>query len=477
MVNYRCKICNKEFKKKCNFDYHIGNKKRPCEQIIKEKNDFFAEIPPNPAKIRQKSRQIPPKSAKNAEKMPKNAEKLSKNPKIKPFFPVENVEINLKKQINLKNPCFNENLDLIKNTENPCFNEKSDLIKNTENPCFNGKSDLNNIENTNNIFDMLLKNPILDQTLNNDKIICIYCEKIFTRTDSLKKHQNGRCKSKLNYDEFEEIKQKMNLIINNYENFENHFQKLENNYQQLIKTNKNDKPNINNNTKIINNNNNSNNNINNGIINTINIVQFGEEDINKINLPEAVRQYLNSTGGNIASNMLKYINLNEKYPENHNICITDISRELVKIHNGKKFVIRKFKTVKNDIMKNVAKNTRKIMDNYEKDDKIKKNFDIKNKLRINEISLKLIDGYSGEEIVRDEIREKLKNNKMKLNKNTDNSEYSESEEDRDFTFEERLRITHLDNKREGLQIKTFENIKEELYNAKELLNPTFNFKK
>lgn len=48
-------------------------------------------------------------------------------------------------------------------------------------------------------------------------------------------------------------------------------------------------------------------------------------------------------------------------------------------------------------------------------------------------------------------------------------EYSESEEERDFTFEERLRIEHLDNKREGMQKITFENIKDGLYNAKELM--------
>jgi hypothetical protein len=219
------------------------------------------------------------------------------------------------------------------------------------------------------------------------------------------------------------------------------------------------------------NNTNSNNNVNNGIINTINIVQFGEEDISKLNLPEAVKQYLVSTGGNIASNMLKYINLNEKYPENHNVCITDMSRELVKIHNGKKFITKKFKNVKNDIVTNVVKNTRKIIENYKKDDRIKKSNDTKNKIKINDVSLKLIDGVSGEDIVREEIKEKEKelNLKNKICVETHLEEDSESEEERDFTFEERLRIEHLDKKREGLQIKSFENLKEELYNAKNLL--------
>ena len=46
------------------------------------------------------------------------------------------------------------------------------------------------------------------------------------------------------------------------------------------------------------------------------------------------------------------------------------------------------------------------------------------------------------------------------------NEDGESEEERDFTFDERLRIQNLDRKSKGLQDITYENIKEELYNAK-----------
>ena len=375
----------------------------------------------------------------------------------------------------------------IENKKKPCVQttkiEPPESAKLTSTSAKFTPNTANSLKNTELMIDLLFKEPIIDNTNKND-IICIYCEKIFTRTDSLKKHQNGRCKSKVNHDEFEILKDKMNLIINNYQHLENNYQKLEN--ENINLKNKIDKIELiqsdgktisTNDKKIINNsnnsNNNNNNNINNGIINTINIVQFGEEDISKLNLPEAVKQYLISTGGNIASSMLKYINLNEKYPENHNICITDISRELVKIHNGKKFITKKFKNVKNDIMKNVVKNTRKIVDNFENNDNFKKSADTKTKLKINDVSLKLIDGLSGEEIVREEIKEKekllnLKNNSKKGIDGIENED-SESEEERDFTFEERLRIEHLDKKRGGLQIKSFENLKEELYNARTLL--------
>jgi hypothetical protein len=328
---------------------------------------------------------------------------------------------------------------------------------------------VNNLKNTEEIIDLMFREPVIDDT--NGKIVCIYCEKIFTRMDSLKKHQNARCKSKVHHDEFEILQEKINIVIQNYQKLENENTNLKNKIDKIELTQKDSdnptKTNITNQKTI--NNTNSNNNVNNGIINTINIVQFGEEDISKLNLPEAVKQYLVSTGGNIASNMLKYINLNEKYPENHNICITDISRELVKIHNGKKFITKKFKNVKNDIMKNIVKNTRKIMDNYEKDNKIKKSPDTNTKIKINEVSLKLIDGVSGEEIVREEIKEKDKLEKFKDSKKDNDNADSESEDERDFTFEERMRIEHLEKKREGLQMKTFENLKEELYNARELL--------
>ena len=395
MPKHICILCNKEFNRKSNYDYHINNKKKLCTLINK---------------------------------------------------------IALQKTVNFPSKSVNLPLEIINDTH----------------------ITTNDVKNTEHIIDLLLKEPNVDNN-NNHEIICIYCEKFFTRTDSLKKHQAGRCKSKVNHDEFEDLKKKMNIIMVNYQHLENENINLKNEIQLIQKEGNNS---INKkyiikttNKQIINN---ANNNINNGIINTINIVQFGEENIDKLNLLEAIKQYLISTGGNIVSNMLKYINLNEKYPENHNICITDISRELVKIHNGKKFITKKFKNVKNDIMKNIVKNTKKIMDNYENNSNFKKSSDTKTKLKINEVSLKLIDGVSGEEIVRDEIKEKEQLLNLNNNSTTDinNSKVnnSESDEERDFTLEERLRIEHLDKKRDGLQIKSFENLKDELYNAREFFN-------
>ena len=388
MTIYKCNICNKEFNRKCNYDYHIINKKKSCIPIDKNA-PHISTISPHISTISPHISTISPQKSTN-------------------------------------------------------------LI--------------------NNLIDNLIKEP--EPKSNN--CVCMYCEKIFARIDSLHRHLNNSCKSKVNYDEFEKLKEDLKLIIQNYQKLENNYQKIENengNLKNKIdeieiiqKKSNNDKDNI----KTINKTINCNNQINNGMIqnNTVNIqlVQFGNEDINKLNLVDAMKTYLKSTGGNIAFNMLNYINLNKDYPENNNICMTDMSREIVKIHNGEKFVYKKFKNVKDDILNKIVKNTRKIVDKYENDETLKKSADIKNKLKINDVSLKIIDGISAEDIVREEINEKEKH--LMKNKKSENSE---TEEERDFTFEERLRIEHLEKKREGMQKKTFENIKDGLYNGKQLI--------
>ena len=304
------------------------------------------------------------------------------------------------------------------------------------------------INSQDDIFVLLIKEP--EPT--DDTCLCIYCRKTFARSDS-------RCKSKLNFDELQKLKLDMENLLVDYKNLLNEHKEDNHNQndKKIIENNNNDvlEARIINNNVINNSNNNNNNQINKGVImnNTMNvqIVQFGNEDIDKLNIADAMKAYLKSTGGNIASTMLKYINLNKLYPENNNIYITDLSREIVKIHNGTKFVYKKIKNIKDELLANIMKTD-----------------DIKNKLRINDVSLKIIDGVSAEDIVREEIKQKEK--EEKLLKNIDLLEdNSETEEERDFTFEERLRIEHLENKRNGMQKKTFENIKEELYNCREFM--------
>ncbi|AYV80289.1 MAG: hypothetical protein Gaeavirus25_8 [Gaeavirus sp.] len=188
------------------------------------------------------------------------------------------------------------------------------------------------------------------------------------------------------------------------------------------------------------------------------VVQFGSENIDKLDMTEALKIYMQSTGGNILSNILKFINLNEKYPENHNICMSDLSREFVKVYNGKKFITKKFKNCKDDILGSVIKNTNKIVDKFENNDAVNNSPVIKSKISVNKTSVKLIKGDTAEDIVREESR----SNRNVIDTNSDDEEI-------DFSATELARIKLLEQKQQGLQDISFDKLKNELYNGKDLV--------
>jgi len=385
-----------------------------------------------------------------------------------------NKKSNYENHINKKKPCvkfFNKNTN--DNEININDNDNSKLPLNNQNIT----KDENPLNET--LFDKI--DSLLNKNIVNkgNTMSCMYCDAIFSRNDNLQRHMKERCKSKKYIDELEKLKEKLNLLSGSYQNLEKENENLKKENNEL----KNSNHQVTNIQNKINNTNNINN-INNGIINNNNVniklVQFGSENIDDLDIKEALDIYMKSTGGNIISNMLKFVNLNEKYPQNHNICMTDLSRELVKIFNGKQFIIKKFKNAKGDILCKVIKNTYKLVDKIENNNSIKKTADVKKKMKINNVSLKLIDDYSAEDIVREEIREKEKlllDKKIKEEEtiiviedndtDTDNDSDSDVEEvERDFTLEEKLRIEHLEDKKKDLQAIAFERLKEELYNGK-----------
>lgn len=127
---------------------------------------------------------------------------------------------------------------------------------------------------------------VIDKTIENKK--CIYCEKEFTRKTNLKKH-------------IEMCKMNPDLIEK---------------------------------TTIINDNSNNNNNINgdhntvnsNNIINiNFNIVNHGDEKYEKIDLSEVL------DSGTIILKIIEQIHCNPKFPEYHNILITDRNRNIINV--------------------------------------------------------------------------------------------------------------------------------------------------
>ena len=141
--------------------------------------------------------------------------------------------------------------------------------------------------------------------------------------------------------------------------------------------------------------------------------------------------------------------------------MSDLSRELVKIFDGKKFIVKEFKNVKEDIMGKVIQNTRKIVDKIKNDESINLTDDIISKLKINNVSVMLIDGCLPEDIVRDEIRE-VENPDM-------DKDDIDPKTERDFNLKENLRIEHLQSKQKGLIDISIGKLKDELYNGKDLI--------
>jgi len=116
---------------------------------------------------------------------------------------------------------------------------------------------------------------------------CKYCDREFTRPDSLKRHINQRCKKK----------KEIGITINGNNNTIN---------------------NITNNTTINN-----------------NIVSFGEEDLTKIS--DKAYQYLLSKGYMSVPEFIKYVHFNKNKPENHNILLSDFTRNYLNVFNKDKW--------------------------------------------------------------------------------------------------------------------------------------------
>ena len=227
MTLYTCLVCNKQFNRKCNYNYHIDNKKKPCT----ENNNI---ISPESSDFLQNLIVIPPKP-----------------------------------------------LDILEQATN-------------------------------------LTNDNVNKAEKELKLICNHCDKIFSRNDNLQRHLKDRCKTKIKNDEKDLKIQKMSEEIELLKEiiFKN---------KDILTTGNiihNNTNNNSNNSNTMKKSHNTTNNIQQNV--QVNINGFGKEDLDNLNILDAMKVYLKSTGGNIISNMLKYINLNAKYPENHNICITDM---------------------------------------------------------------------------------------------------------------------------------------------------------
>ena len=164
---------------------------------------------------------------------------------------------------------------------------------------------------------------------------CEFCQKKYSRKDSLYRHQKKSCKSKI---EKKDLYDKIETLINEITLIKEENKKLK---EELIVSK------YESNTMI-----NSNNTIKNNTIknNNIQINNYGSENIDYIT--DKVFMKLLSTPLSAIPKLIELKHFNPKHPENHNIKITNIHDKFAKIYKDNKWLISHKKDVILDLVEN-----------------------------------------------------------------------------------------------------------------------------
>jgi chorismate mutase len=168
---------------------------------------------------------------------------------------------------------------------------------------------------------------------------CNHCMKIFSRSDSLKRHLNGMCKvMKKTEQEKEKIYQELMRQMNEQNK---KIEKLENQNKDLMQklsgnSNLNNCYNTTNTTNNTNTNTNSNN-INSN--NTVNIIAFGSEDLYTIFEDKACKKFLHK-GYQCVPSMIEDTHFDINKPELHNVYIPNMKDLYAMIYDGKRWGLK-----------------------------------------------------------------------------------------------------------------------------------------
>ena len=168
---------------------------------------------------------------------------------------------------------------------------------------------------------------------NTKKYICEFCNKGYTRIDSLNRHKNNYCKEKKN------ISNQIELLMKKMIYMDEKINNLTNENKELKNQIKNNKPNVNRGTI-----NNAQNQLNNNVI----INNFGSENIDYIT--DKIFYKLLNTPINAIPKLLELKHFHPKQPENHNVKITNLHDKYAKIYKDKKWLTKNKKEVIDDII-------------------------------------------------------------------------------------------------------------------------------
>ena len=298
------------------------------------------------------------------------------------------------------NKVFNrkQHLKNHKNKKNRCKQIINNAHINQDNAHIN--QDNAHINNNNKINN---ENVLVDNDYNNEhnnKNICNYCHKLFSRTTTLKRHVNGgycpikneqRKIKQEERDEFEkkeilkkereEIMKEREIIFRLLLEKDNKIDKLIEHHNKIIKKKdeqidkKNDqiidlikevqKPN--NYKKVINTNNGSINTNNTTVNNNVNIkiTQFGNEDYSQIDDKyfQTIVRNPRILGIKVPGEILKIIHFNSAYPQLQNFYISDFNREKIMVHDGKNWNLESPEKIKS-VLEQIIEYGRNKIDEY-----------------------------------------------------------------------------------------------------------------
>ena len=242
-----------------------------------------------------------------------------------------------------------------------CRTINDDNIDSIKAPPYNAKTPPYNAKTPPYNANILPKKEEFKNKIDNieNEIKCLYCNKIFTRKDSLTKHFT-RCKVIKSIDNTEKIQKLIEELKKRDEEIKFYKDEVKFNREQILSliqnqnklfenitskgSSKNNKNNSENTT-------NSNNNLTNShnTVNNINIIQFGKEDLSKISDSSFIKA-IRELGINIPVKMLEQIHQNDEHPEYKNVYISDINRGHMRIYDGEKWKLENYDNVKDDLL-------------------------------------------------------------------------------------------------------------------------------
>ena len=193
------------------------------------------------------------------------------------------------------------------------------------------------IETASNINTSELTPNTSEQTPNTSgsNLMCHYCLKLYSRSDNLYRHMRLNCKIKKQEDnKKKDIYQK---LLKENEELKKKLEEVENENKQMKTLGKT----INNNSKNCNIQNIENQNI------TLNLMAFGREDLEKIDVKfilEALKR-----GTSAIPVITECVHFNAKYPEYQNVYITNMNQKYGMIYNGKEWKLKDKDTIIEDL--------------------------------------------------------------------------------------------------------------------------------